>query len=126
MRDSRRDGALIFMENQQILKWTQDEAIKLCTMVEKVCPIYGCHVALTGGSLYKDLDLLFYRIRQYGNIRAAELFINLRAIGFGEFVGQGWVVKTTFNGKPVDCFFPEELKETFGGGFIPRSGGSTY
>jgi hypothetical protein len=50
------------------MNWTQPEAIKLCIEIEKFCPQYGCHVAMTGGCLYggscKDLDLIFYRIRQ--------------------------------------------------------------
>src|ERR1035437_5571090 len=54
-------------------QWTQTEAIELCVKVEAICPKYGCHVALTGGLLYKqgkrkDCDLLFYRIRQVEQI----------------------------------------------------------
>lgn len=33
--------------------WTQAEAIALCRKIEDVCPAFGCHVALTGGVLYK-------------------------------------------------------------------------
>ena len=49
--------------------WTQEEAIALCKKIESIVPLAGCHVALTGGCLYrdghrKDLDILFYRIRQ--------------------------------------------------------------
>ena len=32
-------------------KWTQEDAIKLCRDIEKICPAYGCHVALTGGNM---------------------------------------------------------------------------
>ena len=51
------------------MNWTQQHAIELCKRIESVCPRYGCHVALTGGLLYKDgprkdCDILFYRIRQ--------------------------------------------------------------
>lgn len=34
--------------------WTQKEAIELCVKIEAICPKYGCHVALTGGLLYKE------------------------------------------------------------------------
>ncbi len=34
--------------------WTQEEAIELCRIIEDICPQAGCHVALTGGCLYKD------------------------------------------------------------------------
>ena len=49
-------------------EWDLDEAITLAREVEKFCPAYGCHVALTGGCLYKpglrkDCDILFYSIR---------------------------------------------------------------
>lgn len=44
--------------------WTQAEAIALCREIEQICPRFGCHVALTGGCLYKDgprkdADLLY-------------------------------------------------------------------
>ena len=35
-------------------QWTQEQAIALCRKIEAVCPPFGCHVALTGGALYKD------------------------------------------------------------------------
>jgi hypothetical protein len=34
--------------------WTLDDAVAMCCAVEQVCPPFGCHVALTGGTLYKD------------------------------------------------------------------------
>lgn len=45
--------------------WTQSEAIDFCKKIEAICIKYGCHVALTGGTLYgdgprKDCDILFY------------------------------------------------------------------
>jgi len=91
--------------------WTQLEAIKLCVAVEQVCPAFGCHVALTGGLLYrdgerKDCDLLFYRIREK-NINLPELWRALESIGLVRKSGFGWCHKAIFNGKNVDCFFPE-------------------
>jgi hypothetical protein len=93
--------------------WTQQEAIVLCTQIEAICPAFGCHVALTGGLLYKegprkDCDLLFYRIRQVEAIDDAGLFDALAAIGVEKIGGFGWCHKALFGGKKIDCFFPEE------------------
>jgi hypothetical protein len=95
------------------VSWVREEAIELCKLVEIVCVGCGCHVALTGGLLYKDgprkdCDLLFYRIRQWNKIDMEKLKTVLLAIGFTDFKGFGWVYKANYKGKPVDCFFPEE------------------
>lgn len=92
--------------------WTQQEAIQLARKVEEVCPACGCHVALTGGALYKDgprkdCDLLFYRIRQEPYIREHELAMALRKIGIVLGDTCGWVTKATYEGKSVDLFFPD-------------------
>jgi len=93
--------------------WTQPEAIDLCRKIEAVCPEFGCHVALTGGVLYKDgprkdLDLLFYRIRQVETIDYGGLYAALGDIGVGVIVAHGWVTKAEFQGRPIDLFFPDE------------------
>src|SRR3546814_15766415 len=56
-----------FHEAPPALPWTLDDAVALCRKIEKIAPEYGAHVALTGGTLYKDgprkdVDLLFYQI----------------------------------------------------------------
>lgn len=94
--------------------WTQAEAIALCRKIEDVCPAFGCHVALTGGVLYKlgerkDLDILFYRIRQVEKIDVDGLFAALARLDV-ERVGKGsFCSKATYRGRKIDCFFPEEL-----------------
>ena len=95
------------------MNWTQQQAIELAVMVEAVCPKFGCHVALTGGCLYKvgerkDLDLLFYRVRQHPKIEKVDLFLALQEIGLKELSGWGWCHKAEYEGKKIDCFFPEE------------------
>jgi hypothetical protein len=94
--------------------WTQAEAIALCRKIEDVCPAFGCHVALTGGLLYKlgerkDCDIVFYRIRQVDEIDVVGLFGALAKLGITaaavEFVR--FVVKATYRGRALDCFFPE-------------------
>jgi hypothetical protein len=95
--------------------WTQKEAINLCRKIEKVCPKCDCHVALTGGLLYKDgnrkdLDILFYRVRQATKINTEELWDALEDIGIGISESKtGWCVKANYEGLPIDMFFPEEL-----------------
>lgn len=93
--------------------WTLEDAAAVCRQVEAICPPFGCHVALTGGTLYKDgprkdLDLLFYRIRQVAEIDMDGLWGALAAIGIEQQSGFGWCFKAKLNGKPIDCFFPEE------------------
>lgn len=93
--------------------WTIKEGIELCREIEKYCPKYGCHVALTGGLLYKDgprkdCDILFYRIRQIESIDIDGMFTELEeSIGFAYVSGFGWCQKATWRGKNIDCFFPE-------------------
>lgn len=92
--------------------WTLDESVSLCRAIERVAPLYGCHVALTGGTLYKngprkDCDILFYRIRQWETIDQEGLFEALKRIGIMRTKGFGWVHKATYNGRDVDLFFPE-------------------
>lgn len=93
--------------------WMQDDAIALACSIEAVAPNYGCHVALTGGLLYKDgprkdADFLFYRIRQVDSIDMDGLFAALKQIGIVKTSGFGWCHKAKFDGKPMDLFFPEE------------------
>lgn len=92
--------------------WTQQEAIELCRSIEAVCPLFGCHVALTGGLLYKegartDLDILFYRVRQTPQIDIDGLVKALVGIGIHFHAANGFVVKFTHEGRPIDAFFPE-------------------
>ena len=93
---------------------TFNRAVEICREIESGCPEHGCHVALTGGTLYKDgerkdLDILFYRIRQVENINYDGLFSFLISIGFSEPKGFGWIFKSKVDGINVDMFFPEEV-----------------
>lgn len=110
--------------------WTQDDAIELCRQIENIAPAFGCHVALTGGTLYKvgsrkDCDVLLYRIRQEPRIDVVGLFKALRSIGIttkdnGEI--ERWCVKATHvytqarsrrrYRRKIDFFFPEAQVET--------------
>lgn len=100
------------------MNWTQKDAVALARAVEAICPAFGCHVALTGGTLYKDgkrkdCDLLFYRIRQTPNIDGEGLWKALaEEVGLVKLKGFGWCYKAKYHGKPVDCFFPEAYDGT--------------
>lgn len=104
--------------------WTQHDAISMCEVLESVVPVYGAHVALTGGCLYKagragnlarkDCDVLFYRIRQRKCIDMAAMWQELENYGFKKVSGFGWCYKATYHGKPVDCFFPEGERDENG------------
>ncbi len=100
------------------MTWNQKEAVELCRLIEAICPDYGCHVALTGGTLYKegerkDLDILFYRIRQVEYIDVDSLFNALVNIGVERVGGMDWCIKATYQDKPIDCFFPEADGEEY-------------
>lgn len=93
-------------------KWTQDQAIELCRKIEAIAPKYGCHVALTGGTLYhfgerKDADILFYRIRQIAYIDVNGLMLALSDMGVCTGRDYGWCYKAHYLGKPIDFFFPD-------------------
>jgi hypothetical protein len=93
------------------MSWTQAEAIELCRLLEDVAPSYGAHVALTGGTLYKrgnrrDVDIMFYRIRQKETVDETGLLKRLVDNGFSLRGRYGWVQKATYKGKDVDLFFP--------------------
>jgi hypothetical protein len=101
------------------MSWTQNEAVELCRFLEEVVPAYGCHVALTGGTLYKegprkDCDVLFYRIRQWPCICMDAMWTDLATRGFLKTSGFGWCFKALYNGKKVDCFFPEAARDENG------------
>lgn len=92
--------------------WTQAEAVALCERIEAVAPAFGCHVALTGGLLYKngprkDADILFYRIRQVPEIDVEGLMSALADLGVEAGDDFGWCFKASIDGKPIDFFFPE-------------------
>lgn len=93
------------------MPWTLEKALPLICAIESECPNFGCHVGLTGGVLYKkgprkDLDLVFYRIRQK-EIEKGKLFIFLSQLGIHVISKHGWVCKATYRGDDIDILFPE-------------------
>jgi hypothetical protein len=97
-------------------KWIRAEGVELAREVEAVCVPYGCHVALTGGVLYKD------RIRQVKEIDMKGLWQALETIGLRRLGGNGWCHKAVYQTKHVDCLFPEGLWLDEDGKEIPYHG----
>lgn len=99
--------------------WTLQQAQQLCVQIEAVCPEFGCHVALTGGTLYKtgwhkDLDLVMYRIRQVPSINVLGLFARLALLDIvvddiERMKKEPFVVKASYRGgmQRMDFLFPE-------------------
>lgn len=92
----------------------QAQAIYLCQLIENICPEFGCHVALTGGCLYKegqrkDVDIMFYRTRQCPKIDVTGLFEALEThLGIERITHRDqWCIKAKYSGISIDFFFPE-------------------
>jgi len=105
--------------------WTQEEAVGFCRMAEALAQDCGCHVALTGGALYKegprkDCDLIFYRIRQVDQVDVEKLLRMLTVVGVkvGKVYGN-WLIKATYMGRSLDFMFPE------GNGHPPMENGGS-
>lgn len=100
---------------------TLEDAIELCRIVERIAPSFGCHVALTGGCLYKedarkDIDIMLYRIRQVESIDYQGLHAAMLDHGIEVKSGFGWIFKATWSGFNIDIFYPEEV----GGEYYPQ------
>lgn len=93
-----------------ITSWNLQDAVTLCRDIEKIAPLYGAHIALTGGTLL-DVDIVFYRIRQVEKIETEKLFGGLRTLGIEIFDDHGFCVKAALGPKPIDIFFPERPRE---------------
>lgn len=116
--DGRKLKQLIGTEHRPFVRqtpteWTLETALPLIREVETICPRFGCHVALTGGTLYKDgmrkdLDLLFYRVRQVEKIDEQGLLDALSSeLGIEVVATFGWVTKATYVLRKLDLFFPD-------------------
>lgn len=93
--------------------WNQQEAIELCVLLEPICKEFGCHIALSGGCLYKigerkDADLILYRIRQCPKIDFEGMFAAFEKAGVTKLSGFGFCHKAVYQGKPIDFLSPEE------------------
>lgn len=104
--------------------WTRDKAVSLARELEMVCIKHRCHIALTGGLLYKDgerkdADFLIYRDRDAIEIDAVALFKAFERCGVTKVRGDGWVIKAKYVDPAdpypkvakymgIDFLFPEE------------------
>lgn len=99
-------------------KWTQQQAIELCIKLEAFAPRFGCHIALSGGCLYKagerkDCDIILYRIRQAPVIAFDAFFEECAKIGVTKLFGFGFCHKAIYDGKLIDFLSPEEAGEEY-------------
>lgn len=93
------------------MTWTFDNARDLIIRLEARLPEAGCHVALTGGVLYKfgqrkDLDLVLYRIRDM-NINDAKMLKAFEDCDIEIIRRYGWMYKAKYEGKGIDILIPE-------------------
>lgn len=93
--------------------WPQKEALALCAELERFAPSCGCHVALTGGLLYKtglrkNCDIVLYRIRQAAAIDYERFFTAIQSIGVFKISSFGFCHKGIAHGKLIDFLSPEE------------------
>lgn len=93
-------------------KWVLKDAIEVIVKIEEIAKSCNWHVGLTGGVLYKegerkDLDIIFYRVRQTLEITNEELLGKLFNFGFSLHSNHGWCVKATYADKCVALLFPE-------------------
>ena len=105
------------------MSWTQQEAIELCVRLEPVASAHRCHVALTGGLLYKeaprkDCDIIVYFEGRKATDTEAKTFAE--CVNRDNLITAFWhacdlppqdiysrVVKCLYRGKSVDLIFPE-------------------
>lgn len=106
--------------------FNRTQAIWLCCEIEALSPMFGVHVALGGGCLYKlpklsdfgtrkDVDIVLYRIREFPEMDLRGLFttlltkldINRKPYSQREHWWTSFVVKASFKGRDVDFLIPE-------------------
>lgn len=93
-------------------QWTREQAIEFCTKLEPIAAKYGGHVALTGGTLYrdglrKDLDILIYRSRDEPEFKWGEFWAAINTELDVLFTADyGWCKKAKQHGKHIDFFDP--------------------
>ena len=92
--------------------WTQPEAIELCKALEPVAAGFQCHVALTGGLLYKegsrkDCDIIVYKAKYDVELDRDALILAFIDAGLSVTKECMRVVKATHQGRAVDLIFPE-------------------
>ena len=111
------------------MNWTRQEAVELCILLEPIAAKFECHIALTGGLLYKegpcrkDCDIIIYRAGLPSPAARRGTFfeaVNRNAL-LAAFEKEGVIVQRIYNRvvkatykhlrtdlpKPVDFIFPE-------------------
>lgn len=104
-------------------QWEQAEAIELCKVLEPVAARNRCHIALTGGLLYKegarkDCDVIVYFEGKHPGDADPTTFVS--CVDRNALLRDFWndcqlqtqdvysrVVRCLYQGKRVDLIFPE-------------------
>jgi len=109
-----------------IPEWSRQDAITLCIAIEQISPTYGCHVALTGGLLYKtgprkDADIVLYRIRQVEQIDFDGLFRALKdELSIEQLEDHGFCKKAIYEGREIDFLCPDVVQELDSVAYLSR------
>lgn len=101
--------------------WDTSEAVVLCSILEPIVAEFDCHVALTGGLLYKagprkDCDIVIYRRGRYKDEKELPEFNQTALIDAIEKVltihdVYTRVTKASYNDKAVDLIFVNSFGE---------------
>ena len=112
-------------------QWSVETAIGICKAIEEVCVDSGScfHVAMTGGCLYggtrKDLDLVFYSVRQATDRIQERRDILLNCLDSELDIiwirKHGWLVKATMVNSEGLWSFDLMFPEIGGGDYTPLS-----
>lgn len=105
--------------------WIRVEAVALCKAIHEIpSQDFNCHVALTGGLLYKDgprkdCDLVIYQRGDTDGVRKpidwVGLWAALEKIGLCLTHDYGYVKKCVYQGRTVDILDPTQDAGTYGG-----------
>jgi hypothetical protein len=94
------------------MKMTRDKAIALCMQLEEAAPMFGGHVALTGGCLYKtgerkDVDIMIYRSTDEPPFKWDEFFAEIKlTLGIELVHDFGFCKKARMGEHTIDFFDP--------------------
>lgn len=94
----------------------------LAIKLEEHAVTCGMHIALTGGTLYKDgvrkdIDFVLYHASNSTQSEDAlkQFFRLCHFDGFGNIINYGRVTKMTYGGQKIDILYPEYKREEIPG-----------
>lgn len=116
--NERRDQLAALTSKKKPTPWTHEKAFSVARDIESKAPLYGYHVGLTGGLLYKDgnrkdADFILYEVRKADPDKDALLKQLNHHFGIRELRRvSDWLSKMeTAEGYPMDFLFPDAEHE---------------